>query len=100
MVHQWKVIFHTLLLLSSHLGQKAFLQKNIDKYLLLNDYKNNNINIFNLYLKTYTSKRSININENEYFFTLSNCSGIDNIPILKYGHVTPEYITLRNICHH
>lgn len=88
------------MLLSSHLGQKAFLQKNIDKYLLLNDYKNNNINIFNLYLKTYTSKRSININENEYFFTLSNCSGIDNIPILKYGHVTPEYITLRNICHH
>ncbi len=45
--------------------------------------KNNNINIFNLYLKTYTSKRSININENEYYFTLSNCSGIDNIPILK-----------------
>ena len=42
---------------------------------------------------------TININENEYYFTLSNCSGIDNIPILKYGHVTPEYITLRNICH-
>lgn len=79
---------------------KGFSTKNIDKYLLLNDYKNNNINIFNLYLKTYTSKRSININENEYYFTLSNCSGIDNIPILKYGHVTPEYITLRNICHH
>ena len=79
---------------------KGFSTKNIDKYLLLNDYKNNNINIFNLYLKTYTSKRSININENEYYFTLSNCSGIDNIPILKYGHVTPEYITLRDICHH
>ena len=79
---------------------KGFSTKNIDKYLLLNDYKNNNINIFNLYLKTYTSKRSININENEFDFTLSSCSGIDNIPILKYGHVTPEYITLRDICHH
>ena len=79
---------------------KGFSTKNIDKYLLLNDYKNNNINIFNLYLKTYTSKRSININENEFDFTLSSCSRIDNIPILKYGHVTPEYITLRDICHH
>ena len=56
---------------------KGFSTKTIDKYLLLNDYKNNNINIFNLYLKTYTSKRSININKNDFDFTLSSSSGID-----------------------
>lgn len=31
---------------------KGFSTKNISKYLILNDYKNNNINVFNLYLKT------------------------------------------------
>ena len=78
---------------------KGFSTKNIDKYLLLNDYKNNNINIFNLYLKTYNSKHSVKITEDEFNFTLSNSSDIDNIPILKFGHVIPEYKALRNICH-
>ena len=78
---------------------KGFSTKNIDKYLLLNDYKNNNINIFNLYLKTYNSKHSVKITEDEFDFTLSNSSDIDNIPILKFGHVIPEYKALRNICH-
>ena len=78
---------------------KGFSTKNIDKYLLLNDYKNNNINIFNLYLKTYNSKHSVKITEDEFNFTLSNSSDIDNIPILKFGHVIPEYKDLRNICH-
>ncbi len=80
---------------------KGFSTKNINKYLILNDYKNNNINIFNLYLKTRNSKHSVNINENKFDFILSsNSSDIDNIPILKYGHVTPEYKILRDICHH
>ena len=78
---------------------KGFSTKNVEKYLLLNDYKNNNINIFNLYLKTYTSKNSIKITEDEFDFTLPNSSDIDNIPILKFGHVIPEYNSLRNICH-
>lgn len=52
---------------------KGFSTGNINKYLLLNNYKNNNVNIFNLYLKTYTSKHSININENDFNFTLSSC---------------------------
>ena len=78
---------------------KGFSTKNIEKYLLLNDYKNNNINIFNLYLKTYHSKYSVKITEDEFDYTLSNSSDIDNIPILKFGHVIPEYKALRNICH-
>lgn len=93
---------HILHLIASFFSSrpKGFSTKNIDKYLILNDYKNNNINIFNLYLKTHNSKHSTNINENKFDFTLSNSSGINNIPILKYGHVTPEYKTLRDICHH
>lgn len=79
---------------------KGFSTNNMDKYLLLNDYKNNNINIFSLYLKTHNSKHSIKFNEDDFNFTLSNSTGIDNVPILKYGHVIPEYKVLQNICHH
>ena len=42
---------------------KGFSTKRIDKYLKLNDYKHNNINIFKLYLSTYSKKRTITLNE-------------------------------------
>lgn len=78
---------------------KGYSTKNIKKYLLLNDYKNNNINIFNLYLKTYKSKKSITINENTLDFSLLETYG-DNVPILKNGHVTSVYTELNHICHY
>ena len=34
-----------------------FSTKRIDKYLKLNDYKHNNINIFKLYLSTYIKNK-------------------------------------------
>lgn len=77
---------------------KGYSTKNIKKYLLLNDYKNNNVNIFNLYLKTYKYKECITINENICNFDFNNNS-YDNVPILKNGHKTPLYTELKNICH-
>lgn len=38
--------------------------------------------------------------EDEFNFNLSNFTGINNVSILKYEHVIPEYKVLRNICHH
>lgn len=37
---------------------KGFSTKRITKYLKLNDYKNNNINIFKLHLSTYSQKKT------------------------------------------
>ncbi len=78
---------------------KGYSTGNIKKYLLLNDYKNNNINIFKLYLKTYKLKKIKKIDENILDFSIINSYG-DNIPILKSGHVTPIYKELNHICHY
>lgn len=79
---------------------KGFSTKHINKYLRLNDYKNNNINIFNLYLKSYKLKKTTIINENYIDFSIFDNNKINNIPLLSNGHITPEYIQLNSIAHH
>ena len=78
---------------------KGFSTKRINKYLKLNDYKNNNINIFNLYLKSYKYKKTMSIDEDYLDFSIFYKDDIHNIPILNYGLVTPIYKDLKAIAH-
>ena len=73
--------------------------KRIKKYLKLNDYKHNNINIFKLYLKTYSKKQTITINENTYDCEIFDNDKIHNIPILNNGLKTDTYIALNTLSH-
>lgn len=64
---------------------KGFSTKRIAKYLKLNDYKHNNINIFKLYLSTYSKKQTITLNENTYDYEIFASDKIHNIPVLNNG---------------
>lgn len=78
---------------------KGFSTKRIDQYLKLNDYKNNNINIFKLYMQSYNNDEVIEIGEeeaNNYIFDNSNRG---NITILNNGHVTQTYKELKSLAH-
>lgn len=78
---------------------KGFSTKRIKKYIKLNDYKNNNINIFKLYLSTYSKKEIVTIDENTYDYEIFTPDKIHNIPVLNYGQNTGTYIYLNNISH-
>ena len=78
---------------------KGFSTKRIKKYLKLNDYKHNNINIFKLYLNTFSKKEIITIDENTYNYEIFTTDKIHNIPILNNGTKTETYKILNNISH-
>ena len=78
---------------------KGYSTKRITKYLKLNDYKNNNINIFKLYLSTYSKKKTTELYENTYDYEIFTPDKIHNIPVLNYGQNTGNYICLNNISH-
>ena len=78
---------------------KGFSTKRITKYLKLNDYKNNNINIFKLYLSTYSQNKTTELYENTYDYEIFTPDKIHNIPVLNYGRNTGTYIYLDNISH-
>ena len=78
---------------------KGYSTKRIRKYLKLNDYKHNNINIFKLYLSTYSKKHAITINENIYDYEIFDTDTIHNIPILNNGLKTQSYKILNSISH-
>ena len=78
---------------------KGYSTKRIRQYLKLSDYKNNNINIFKLYMQSYKNKEVVKISEeiaNNY--SLDNY-GNGNIPILDNGHVSPIYEQLNVLAH-
>ena len=64
----------------------------------LNDYKYNNINIFKLYLSTY-SKKTITLNENTYDYEIFTQDKLHNIPVLNNGLKTGTYTILNSISH-
>ena len=78
---------------------KGFSTKRITKYLKLNDYRNNNINIFKLHLSTYSQKKTTELYENTYDYEIFTPDKIHNIPVLNYGRNTGTYIYLDNISH-
>ena len=78
---------------------KGFSTKRIERYLKLNDYKHNGINIFKLYMQSYNNDEIVEINQeeaNSYIFDNSNRG---NIPILNDGHVTETYKELKSLAH-
>lgn len=78
---------------------KGFSTKRITKYLKLNDYKNNNINIFKLYMQSYKNTKEVVINENKLDYSIFENNTRSNIPILNEGIVSPTYQILNELAH-
>ena len=78
---------------------KGFSTKRIEKYIKLNDYKYNNINIFKLYLSTYSKKQTVTLNENTYDYEIFAPDKIHNIPVINNGLRTDTYTALNAISH-
>lgn len=78
---------------------KGYSTKRINQYLKLNDYKNNNINIFKLYAQSYKNTKEITINENNLDFSIFENNTKGNIPILNEGIVSPTYWNLNSLAH-
>ena len=76
---------------------KGYSSKHIDKYLKLIDFKNNNYNIFNIYMNSYSNKEVLSINRKELDFSLFDKSDTTSIPILKRGEVSPIYNELHHL---
>ena len=68
---------------------KSFSTKRINQYLKLNDYKNNDINIFKLYMQSYSNTEVIKINEENLDYSIFENSKSSNLPVLESGKVTP-----------
>lgn len=78
---------------------KGYSSKYIDKYLKLNDFKNNNYNIFNIYMSSYSNNEVLPINREHLDFSLFEKSNNTSIPVLKRGEVTPTYDALHHLVH-
>lgn len=78
---------------------KGYSTKRIEQYLKINDYKNNDINIFKLYMQSYQFTETVTIDENiANSYTTDNFDN-GNIPILNNGHLTPTYQALHKLCY-
>lgn len=68
---------------------KGYSLKYIDKYLKINDYKINGINLFNLYLQSYNKDEVVTINESELDYSIFEKKS--GIPVLNNGETTGVY---------
>ncbi|MEG1351363.1 MAG: UPF0236 family protein [Bacilli bacterium] len=75
---------------------KGYSSLNIKKYLMINDYKNNGINIMDLYLQSYQNTEVITLNQKEIDYSIFDKKG-SNIPIINYGKNTNTYKLLSRI---
>ena len=78
---------------------KGFSTKRIEKYLKLNDYKNNKINIFKLYAQSYKNIEEINICEDKLDYSIFENIPKGNVTILNRGIVSPTYQILNELAH-
>ena len=78
---------------------KGYSSKNIKKYLAINDFKNNNLNILNIYLQSYNNTTQININDDSINdFSLTNNKGT-NLPIIDNGNLNSSYTYIKSLLH-
>ncbi len=75
---------------------KGFSSKKIQKYLLINDLFNNEVNIFNLYLNSYFLNNNSPCNKISLSVNNSDAS-THNIPIVDNAHITPLYSSLKDL---
>ena len=78
---------------------KGYSTKRIKQYLKLNDYKNNNINIFNLYMQSYKNREVEKIDEEIISDYSMDNFGNGNITILNNGCQSPLYEALYALAH-
>ena len=78
---------------------KAFSRNNIEKYLKLQEYKLNGINIMSLYLKTYKNEEVIEYKKEELNFSIFEKSSSSNIPIIESRLTSPTYDSLYSLAH-
>lgn len=78
---------------------KGFSLKNINKYLKISTYINNGINLFNLYLSTYSNKEVIELSDESLYLNILDTTGSSNIEIINQGKVSNTYKILQNISH-
>ena len=74
---------------------KGFSSKNIKQYLKLNNYKNNELNIFKLYSLSYNKSEKITINEKELNYQMFDIK--KRIPVLANGENTGTYKAIKSI---
>ena len=78
---------------------KGYSTKRIKQYLLLNDYKNNGMNIFKIYMQSYNNSDVIDVDENFVNnYTFDNFNN-GNMPVLSNGHISPLYQSLYEVAH-
>ena len=78
---------------------KGYSSKRIKQYLKLNDYKNNGMNIFKIYIQSYSNEKVIKLEENiANNFTFDNFNN-GNIPILNNGCLSDTYQALYELAH-
>ena len=78
---------------------KGYSTKRIKQYLKLNDYKNNGINIFKIYIQSYNFTDTVTIDEDvANSYTCDNFNN-GNIPILNDGYISPIYQALNDLAH-
>lgn len=76
---------------------KGYSSLNINKYLKLNDYKINGINLFNLYLQSYDNEEIITINEQEINYSMFERN--TGIPVLSNAEKTGLYKVIYSLAY-
>lgn len=66
---------------------KGYSSLNIKQYLKISNFKNNNLNIIDIYLRTYNNNESTTINQSEFDYSIFDKKG-SNLPIVDYGKVS------------
>ena len=79
---------------------KGFSSLKINKYLKINDYVNNGINIFKLYLDSFNNPLIINTNTpHNVNITTKDTTHLDSVslPIIESGHMTQTFQNFKTI---
>lgn len=76
---------------------KGYSSLNINKYLKLNDYKINGINLFNLYLQSYDNEEVVTIDEEEMNYSMFERN--TGIPVLNSGEKSGLYKAVHSLAY-
>lgn len=78
---------------------KGYSTSNIQKYLDISNYSNNNFNVFSIYLNTYSNTESITLNEKEINYSTIEKNIGSNIPIINNGRCNAKLDALNKLAH-
>ena len=78
---------------------KGYSTQRIGDYIDIHNFKNNNFNIYNLYVNTYDNEEVVTINEQELNYSIFERKNDTNVPILSNGQHTSTYQAINNLAH-